>query len=281
MPNGLADNLEEIRITGGEPLMAPGVWKLFEWFRDNQQRVMNRPDGKVMRFAINTNLVPSDEIMDKLIQLSHFIPHLEIYTSCESFGQHAQYIRDGFDWNKWIHNLQRLHNESNVKKTHMMMTINSLCLASIVPFMDQMITFKQVYDSMFPIMTLNILRFPSFQSCVVLPDHIREKYKNELQIWLNNQIQMNLHNSKGEPLLHNMEREHVQRLIDYLDVVKTPHRYMSDIEVTRRDFKQFYYQYDIRRGKNFRTTFPPEFVQFYDSIDAPLLPPEQILSNSI
>jgi MoaA/NifB/PqqE/SkfB family radical SAM enzyme len=280
MPNGLADNLEEIRITGGEPLMAPGVWKLFEWFRDNQQRVLNRPDGKVMRFAINTNLVPSDDIMDRLIELSKYVPNLEIYTSCESFGNHAEYIRDGFDWNKWIHNLQRLHKEGNIKKTHMMMTINSLCLPTVVKFMDQMIVFKQLYDSMFPIMTLNILRFPSFQSCVVLPDHIREQYKNELQMWLNNQIHINLHNSKGEPLLHQMEREHIQRLIDYLDVVKTPHRYMSDINVTRRDFKQFYHQYDIRRGKNFRATFPPEFVQFYDSIDAQLPSPEQILLGS-
>ncbi len=33
----LADSLEEIRITGGEPLMAPSVWKLFEWFKDNPE----------------------------------------------------------------------------------------------------------------------------------------------------------------------------------------------------------------------------------------------------
>ena len=278
--DGLADNLEEIRITGGEPLMAPGVWKLFEWFRNNQERATNRPDGKVLRYAINSNLVPKDEIMDKLIEYSHFVPYMEVYTSCESFGAHAQYIRDGFDWNKWIANLTRLHTEGNIKKTHMMMTINSLCLASIVEFMDQMMEFKKIHNTVYPTMSLNILRFPSFQSCVVLPDHIREQYKNELQMWLNNQIHINLHNSKGEPLLHQMEREHIQRLIDYLDIVKTPHRYMSDINVTRRDFKQFYHQYDIRRGKNFRATFPPEFVQFYDSIDAQLPSPEQILLGS-
>ena len=141
--DGLADNLEEIRITGGEPLMAPGVWKLFEWFRNNQERATNRPDGKVLRYAINSNLVPKDEIMDKLIEYSHFVPYMEVYTSCESFGAHAQYIRDGFDWNKWIANLTRLHTEGNIKKTHMMMTINSLCLASIVEFMDQMMEFKK------------------------------------------------------------------------------------------------------------------------------------------
>ena len=279
MPNGLADNLEEIRITGGEPLMAPGVWKLFEWFRDNQERVKNRPDGKVMRYAINSNLVPKDEIMDRLIELSHYVPHLEVYTSCESFGPHAEYIRDGFNWNKWIHNLQRLHTEGNIKKTHMMMTINSLCLSSIVQFMDQMIEFKRIHDTCYPTMSLNILRFPSFQSCAMLPMEIRQKYSNELQAWLNKQIQADYRTSRGEQMLMSIEREQTQRLIDYLDVIKTPHKNVKDPEQNKRDFKQFYHQYDVRRGKDFRSTFPPEFVQWYDSIETELPTREEILTG--
>jgi hypothetical protein len=279
MPNGLADNLEEIRITGGESLMAPGVWKLLEWFRDNQERVKNRPDGKVMRYAINTNLVPKDDIMDKLIELSHFVPHLEIYTSCESFGHHAEYIRDGFDWNKWIHNLQRLHTEGNIKKTHMMMTINSLCLSSIVQFMDQMIEFKRIHDTCYPTMSLNILRFPSFQSCAMLPMDIRQKYSNELQEWLNKQIAADYRTTRGEQMLMSIEREQTQRLIDYLDVIKTPHKNVKDPEQNKRDFKQFYHQYDIRRGKDFRSTFPPEFVQWYDSIETDLPTRDEVLTG--
>ena len=279
MPNGLADNLEEIRITGGEPLMAPGVWKLFEWFRDNQERVKNRPDGKVMRYAINSNLVPKDEIMDRLIELSHYVPHLEVYTSCESFGPHAEYIRDGFIWNKWIHNLQRLHTEGNIKKTHMMMTINSLCLASITQFMDQMIEFKRIHDTCYPTMSLNILRFPSFQSCAMLPMEIRQKYSNELQAWLNKQVELDYRTSDGRQMLMSIEREQTQRLIDYLDVIKTPHKNVKDPEQNKRDFKQFYHQYDIRRGKNFRATFPPEFVQWYDSIETDLPTQQEVLTG--
>lgn len=279
MPNGLADNLEEIRITGGEPLMAPGVWKLFEWFRDNQERVKNRPDGKVMRYAINSNLVPKDEIMDRLIELSHYVPWLEVYTSCESFGAHAEYIRDGFNWNKWIHNLQRLHTEGNIKKTHMMMTINSLCLASIVQFMDQMMEFKRIYDTCYPTMSLNILRFPSFQSCAMLPMEIRQKYSNELQVWLNKQIELDYRTKDGKQMLMSIEREQTQRLIDYLDVIKTPHKNVKDPEQNKRDFKQFYHQYDVRRGKNFRATFPPEFVQWFDSIETDLPTQQEILTG--
>jgi len=277
---GLADNLEEIRITGGEPLMAPGVWKLFEWFRNNQERATNRADGKVLRYAINSNLVPKDDIMDKLIEYSHFVPYMEVYTSCEAFGAHAEYIRDGFDWNKWIHNLGRLHTEGNIKKTHMMMTINSLCLSSIVQFMDQMMEFKKIHNTVYPTMSLNILRFPSFQSCAMLPTEIRQKYKDQLQVWLDNQIAMDFRTSDGKQMLMSIEREQTQRLIDYLDVIKTPHKNVKDIEQNRRDFKQFYAQYDVRRGKSFRNTFPPEFVAFYDSIQTELPTADEIVSGN-
>jgi hypothetical protein len=52
-----------------------------------------------------------------------------------------------------------------------------------------------------------------------------------------------------------MEVSHVQRLIDYLDVVKTPHSEAFDLSRLRSDFKNFYKQYDERRGKDFAKTF--------------------------
>lgn len=278
--DGLADNLEEIRITGGEPLMAPGVWKLFEWFKNNQERVKNRKDGKVMRYAINSNLVPKDDIMDRLIELSHFVPHLEVYTSAESLGQHSEYIRDGFIWDKWIHNLTRLHTEGNIKKTHIMMTINSLCLASIVEFMDEILAFKRKHNTHYPTMSLNILRFPSFQSCSMLPMDIRQKYSEKLQTWLDAQIQLDERTKDGMPILMSIEREQTQRLIDYLDVIKTPHKNVKDPEQNMRDFKQFYSQYDIRRAKNFRETFPPEFVEWYDSIDTEVPSSAEVITGN-
>lgn len=285
MPNGLADNLEEIRITGGEPLMAPGVWKLFEWFKTNQDRVKNRKNGKVMRYAINSNLVPKDDIMDKLIELSQYVPHLEVYTSAESFGKHSEYIRDGFIWDKWIHNLTRLHTEGNIKKTHLMMTINSLCLASICEFMTEILNFKRLHKTVYPTMSLNILRFPSFQSCSLLPMEIRQKYSDKLQSWLNEQIEKNetidmRNDGYRWQILTAIEREQTQRLIDYLDNIKTPHKNVRDPEQNKRDFKQFYHQYDVRRNKNFRETFPQEFVDWYDSIETDLPTKDEILTQN-
>jgi hypothetical protein len=56
--------------------------------------------------------------------------------------------------------------------------------------------------------------------------------------------------------LEEHEINHTQRLIDYLDVVKTPHSEAFDMPKLHNDFKQFYTQYDQRRNKNFASTFP-------------------------
>ena len=154
--SGLSDNLEEIRITGGEPLMAPSVWKLFDWFKNNPER------GQKLRFAMNSNLVPKKALLDKLIEQSQHVPHLEVYTSNESVGAHSEYIRDGMIYSQWKENLHRLVREGNLHSLHVMMTINSLCLSSITEFMDEMIEYKREYGHRYPTMTLNILRFPSF-----------------------------------------------------------------------------------------------------------------------
>ena len=284
MEDGLADNLEEIRITGGEPLMAPGVWKLFEWFKNNPERAnpKNRPNGEVLRYAVNSNLVPKDDLMDHLIEMSHHVPHLEIYTSNESMGTHSEYIRDGMISDKWLHNLHRLHTEGNIKQTHIMMTINSLCLSSIVEFMDMILNFKREHKTVYPTMSLNILRFPTFQSCAMLPTTIRQKYKDKLQFWLNVQIEKNetiFFDGADRQILTQMERDQIQRLVDYLDIIKTPHKNVTNIPQQHLDFKNFYAQYDVRRGKSFRDTFPAEFVEFYDSIETDVPSKDEILSG--
>jgi predicted YcjX-like family ATPase len=57
----------------------------------------------------------------------------------------------------------------------------------------------------------------------------------------------------------------VERLLDYLDTVDSPHEGAADLAVLQRDFKQFYSQYDVRRGKDFVSTFP-ELADWYRTL---------------
>ena len=136
------------------------------------------------------------------------------------------------------------------------MTINSLCLESITEFMSDMLELRREYGTRAPSMTLNILRFPSFQSAAILPPELKTHFKDKLQAWLKE--------NKDEMYAHEIGQ--TQRLIDYLDVVKTPHRYTAEQDKLYNDFRYFYEQYDKRRGKNFVETFPT-FAEWYLSLD--------------
>jgi hypothetical protein len=182
---------------------------------------------------------------------------LDIYTSNESVGLHAEYIRDGLDYTQWTHNMEQIMRSKRLRGLHVMCTINALCLESLPEFLTYLMLWKKDYGPDFPSFTLNILRFPSFQSPLVLPDDIRMHHRDRLQAWLD-QWDCNID-------LHPHERNHVQRLIDYLDVVKTPHSDAFDMPQLHNDFKKFYQQYDQRRGKNFSAAFLG-LAEWYDSL---------------
>ena len=256
----LSKELEEIRVTGGEPLMTPDIYQLFDWFETTDE-----PNKDNMRFAINSNLMAKDSLLDKMIAGTQNINRFHLYTSCEAFGPQAEYIRDGLEWNKWTNAFEKVCSEARIEGLHMMMTINALCLDSIVEFFDWMLEMKRKYGHNRPGFTCNILRFPSFQSPLTLPDNLRKKYHDEVFAWLEGVRERGERDKNGMELVQAWEQDQVSRLIEYLDVVKTPHRNTADRELLEHDFKLFYEQYDARRGLNFRETFP-NLVEFYDNI---------------
>jgi len=246
----LHKTLQELRITGGEPLMSGYTWKLIDWFKTNQGK-------STTKLAINSNLSFDTEKLQEFIDAIRSLPHVELYTSMEATGTSAEYIRDGLDYAQWLSNINLLLQSNTVKAVHVMCTINALCLPTLPELLDQLLELKRTYGRERVNFTLNILRFPSFQSALVMPTELREQFRVALEKWLAN----NCTNS----LLHEHEVNHTQRLIDYLDVVKTPHSDTFDMPSLHNDFKQFYSQYDHRRHKNFGSVFP-NLKEWYDTI---------------
>jgi organic radical activating enzyme len=238
--------LQELRITGGEPLMSHHTWKLIDWFKNNGGKSSTR-------LAINSNLgaeVDLDRLLDSIKGMN-----VEIYTSMEATGTAAEYIRDGLDYSAWQANVNKLLAAGIT--VHCMCTINGLCLPTLEDHLLYLHELKKQYGRERVNFTLNILRFPSFQSPLVLPDHLRSRYAAELSELL--------YKYQNNPFWHEHEHNHLQRLIDYLDVVKTPHSDAFELPKLHNDFRQFYSQYDQRRGKSFAAAFP-ELKEWYNSL---------------
>ena len=96
----LHQTLDELRITGGEPLMSGYTWKLIDWFKNN-------PGRSHTRLAINSNLGMEYDVIERAIDACQDI-ELDLYTSNESIGKHAEYIRDGLNWHQWVYNMERI-----------------------------------------------------------------------------------------------------------------------------------------------------------------------------
>ncbi len=239
----LHKTLDELRITGGEPMMSPHLFRLLDWI-ETQGDKMN-PN---MRIAINSNLGAKQSIIDNFKTKLKGFKNFHLYTSNEATFRQAEYIRDGLDYNEWFSRVLHMMVDKVPSEIHNMCTINALSLESLPELLDKIVWFKnagKVYGPKISY-TLNILRFPSFQSPLVLPDELRNKFKSNIQKFL----------TTNEKWLTGMEINHTQRLIDYLDVVKTPHAGAAEQQKLQQDFKTFYTQYDKRRDKDFVKTFP-------------------------
>jgi organic radical activating enzyme len=251
--DGLVDTLEEIRITGGEPIMHTSVWKLFQWFKDNPER------GRNMRVAINSNLVPEKEkTFQKLLDVIEYIPNFQIFTSCEATNSQAEYIRDGLNYDVWLNNVKRLLDHSKVDRFCLMMTVNALCLGSMTDLMDDMLSLREIYGKeRSPFLSPNLVYTPEFQNISTLPTHVIEYYNNKLKEWYD----------RRKTDLWDKEQVRVTRIINYMDkAIANPHP--EDVLRKRQnDFKSFYSQYDERRGLNFRETFDPIVTDWYESLE--------------
>jgi len=239
--------LKELRITGGEPLMSDNTWRLINWFKEH------RGQSKT-RLAINSNLGFDRDKIDRLLDACQGI-ELDLYTSNESIGRHAVYIRDGLDWNQWASNVSYLLDSGKLRGLHVMCTINALCLLSLTEFLWSIVKLKEKYGKDSINFSLNILRFPSFQSPLILPVEFRQQAAGEL-------TRFHMANSQ---IIHEYEGNQIKRLVEYLETVNSPHSGAVSKEILQRDFKNFYKQYDQRRGLDFKYTFP-QLADWYDTL---------------
>lgn len=228
--NGLAEDLQELRVTGGEPLRSPSFWKFVDSI-----------ENPSYLFGVNTNMIHDESRQKRLVDLSNKFDKFELYTSAESYGKSSEFIRSGFDWDQWCANLENFLDHGNKDRITIMMTINALSVFNTVEFLDYIVGLKNKYnDKSICRMSWNILRFPNFQSLNVLPQHLKQKYSDKIEHWLNQNINE----------IEDGEIENVKRTISYMRNVDVSYDDTDVYESKVNDFKTFFSQYAERRNLN-------------------------------
>lgn len=255
--SSLHKSLRVLRLTGGEPMMSGETWRLFEWMKQNK--------GKSRcTIHITTNLCYDKQTMDRFLSAADNMgPRIEIFTSGEAFGSKGEYIRDGLDWEQWIRNVDAALESKSIRKVSICGTISAPAVDGFAEFLQWLIEKKKTLPHGQLELSVNPVRFPTFQNIIVLPIELRQRYSRE--------ISELLHSEDGVKWFTDFEKDHIGRFVTYLDKVEIPHKEerqghgdtlftdvdkQFDIKALQEDCKKFFTQYDQRRNKNFCEIFP-------------------------
>lgn len=251
----LSKTLNILRITGGEPLMHKSTWNLFEELRKNP-----RPH---LELNLNSNLGVSARIVEKFSkEVKHLldtksIKSFKLYTSIDSWGPKAEYMRTGLDVDLWERNM-RTYLETTSGAITFMCTFNILSVTSFTLLLEKIMQWRKEY----PGVNNRRIRFdtPYLKEPLQYDMHILPKseflpYFDKILTF----IEDNKDEANKEKF-SDLEYERFRRVRDYFASVQYDDKKISS---GRKDFYNWFNEFDRRRNTNFLETFP-EMKSFYD-----------------
>jgi len=98
----LYNNLDTLRVTGGEPLLTKDTFRLLQTIKDTN----SNPN---LSLSFNSNLCVPEKTWNDFVQSfsdlkrNNIVNQINLYTSCEAKGARAEYIRTGMDYDLHLH----------------------------------------------------------------------------------------------------------------------------------------------------------------------------------
>jgi organic radical activating enzyme len=257
----VSKTLNILRITGGEPLTHKSTWNLFERLREDP-----RPN---LELNLNSNLGVSTKLVEKLADnvndliANKKIKQFKLFTSMDTYGKRAEYIRTGLKLDLWEKNFDTYLRLTKSPITFMC-TFNILSVTSFTEFLSKILEWRNKYDGLFADEgNQRMIRFdtpylkePLQYDMQILPKNEYLRYFDDILDFINKNL-----NEADRRKFNQLEYERFRRVRDYFkDVNYTQER----IDEGMRDFYNWFNEYDKRRNTNFLQTFP-DMAKFYKS----------------
>ena len=255
----LSKDLRVFRITGGEPLINSNTYRVLDYIDEHPL-----PE---LELCINSNLGISPDryetFLKKIEKLTaeKKLKNFMMYTSADTHGMQAEYIRTGLNYGKWLDNvktfLQRIPGRLTV-----MVTFNALSVPRFNDFLQDILELNRELtptDSAAHFekrITVDIthLMHPQNMAAWILNKAWREKIA-EIEYF----IESNLHTHVGAHGFTDYELHKIKRIKSWVD------SFDLNSDVTRHfrgTFYVFTQQYEKREGRAFLDVFP-EMREFY------------------
>ena len=247
----LYPELEHFRMTGGEPLMDKNTYRVFDYVLQNYNPKLHL--NVTSNFSVEQKLWERYLGYVKMLCEGKHVEHFMQYVSVDAFGDRAEYIRNGLDfellWDRVNQFLTEVPGRSSIT---FIITMNNLSVTSLRELFVGIHGLRQIYSNSYQRVWFDtpVLRYPSWQSMQILP----ESYCKELEriyIWMMSQTETEQTRFKGfkDYEIHRLDRD-IAWMRDGQDLEA---QYLNE---QRADFYRFFSEHDRRRDTDFIRTFP-------------------------
>jgi hypothetical protein len=246
--------LKTFRMTGGEPLMDKNTFRVFEY-------VKNNPNSK-LQLSITSNCCPPKgqwkKFMDNLTEITNAeaIDHFMLFCSLDSWGEQAEYIRHGLDFNMLYKNVTQYLREGNKHSLTFIITANVLSLPNWLEYIKNIHQLRCEYNTNRQLIWFDtpMLHDPKWQSMQLADKKMLQPLLDSIQFMENNKETID-NRFKG---FKDFEIDKVKRLYDWAAQTMP----IEEEIVAKKNFALFFNEHDRRRNTNLKKTFPQlnEFI---------------------
>ncbi len=251
----VSKTLNILRITGGEPLLQQSTWRLLEDLDKNP-----KPN---LEININSNFGIKPILIERLVERVNKlldekkIKSFKVFTSLDTWGKPAEYIRTGLDLELWEQNFHTYLSKTNQPLTFMI-TFNILAVTNFRSLLEKFLEWRKLYKYQ----TAHKVRFDTPYLKEPLQYDMNILPKEEFMPYMQSNLEFIKNNidDKDFEKFSSLEYEKFRRVVDYMQTTV----YTDDkLKEGRKDFYNWFTEYDRRRGTDFVSTFP-EMADFYN-----------------
>ncbi len=251
--------LNIMRVTGGEPTLHKSTWTLLEKIEEDPM--------PWLELNINSNLgtkpILIERLSDKVKKLTDDgkIKNFKLFTSLDTWGERAEYIRTGLDLELWEQNFHTYLTRTDSPITFMI-TFNIFSVTTFKSFLEKFIEWRKIYgwydDPVNPQHRVRFdtpyLRDPIQYDMNILPKEEFMPYMYEALEYMKDNT-----DDKRSDAFSSIEYEKFKRVVDYMAETVYPEEKLIE---GRRDFYNWFNELDERREADMLSVFP-EMLGFY------------------
>jgi len=260
----IRDTVNIMRVTGGEPLLHKSTWLLLDDLLENPM-----PN---LELNINSNLGVKPVLVERMsrrvreLMDRKCIKSFSLFTSLDTWGPQAEYIRTGLDLSIWEQNFDTYMRLSG-QIASFMITFNALSVPRFQSLLAKLLEWRTRYaPTDDPSPRIRNVRFDTPYLREPLQYDINILPKAEFMPYMMEALAFMEANEDDEnkQAFGTLEVDKFRRVVKYMETTM-----YDDTKILegRRDFHAWFAEFDRRRGTDFRSTFP-ELVSFYDSCGA-------------